>query len=492
MIVNTICLKKQHRSVIILPKEMVERTHNEVPPKEFLLFPHAEIERKWTERWVNDELYKADDNSSKPKYFVLDMFPYPSGAGLHVGHVEGYTATDIVSRYKRMNGYEVMHPMGWDAFGLPTENYAISTGENPHDVTTRNAEVFREQCRRTGFGIDWAREIDTSKEDYYKWTQNLFLDLYDNGLAYKNEAPANWCTGCNTVISNEQVSEGACERCSSPVESRNVEQWFFKITDYADRLINDLDKVNWVESTKEGQINWIGRTEGTEIQVETTVEDQEINLFMPQPELLYGASFIAIAPEHPNVEKLVVEDRKREVADFVSSMTPQSEMERKKQKAKNGVFTGNYAKNPVTGENLPIWIADYVLMDETGGVRAGIPSGFEKDSDFDREHELPVVLFDSNRENTGESPEEIRSKIAENLGEKAQSKVKYKLRDWNISRERYWGAPIPIINCDSCGDQPVPREELPVRLPEIDDYKLTGTPPLARSEEFLHTACPNC
>lgn len=471
-----------------------------------LLFPHNEVERKWMNRWVDDKLYKAHDDTDKPKYYVLDMYPYPSGSGLHVGHVEGYTATDIVSRYKRMNGFEVLHPMGWDAFGLPTENYAISTGENPHEVTARNADTFREQCIRTGFSIDWDREIDTSKEEYYKWTQSIFLDLFENDLAYKTEAPANWCTGCKTVIANEQVQEACCERCTSPVESRNVEQWFLRITDYADRLLDDLDKVDWLESTKEGQKNWIGKTEGTEVQVDLLAAGQKgVSIFTTQPELMYGASFIAVAPEHPSLDDLVMEDRKAEVAEYVSSMTPQSEIQRKKQKSSTGVFTGSYALNPLTGEQMPVWISDYILMNESGGIQFGVPGENEKDRDFAMAHELPIipVLEQSSDEfgderkfllgkNGGETQQEVRRKVIEELGDRAKDATRYNLRDWNISRERYWGAPIPIINCDSCGDQPVPKDQLPVVLPEMDDFAPTGTPPLAKSEEFINVPCPHC
>lgn len=470
-----------------------------------LLFPHNEVERKWKNRWVDDKLYKAHDDTDKPKYYVLDMYPYPSGSGLHVGHVEGYTATDIVSRYKRMNGFEVLHPMGWDAFGLPTENYAISTGENPHEVTARNADTFREQCVRTGFSIDWDREIDTSKEVYYKWTQDIFLDLFESGLAYKSEAPANWCIGCKTVIANEQVQDACCERCSSPVESRNVEQWFLKITAYADRLAQDLDKVDWLESTKEGQKNWIGKKDGTEVQIDLSTGSEEVGLFMPQPELLYGSSFIAIAPEHPSLDALVKEERKAEVDRYTSSMTPQSEIQRKKQKSTTGVFTGTYAINPLTGEQMPIWVSDYVLMDESGGIHPGIPAEIEADRDFALAHELPIVpIF---RQGTGSSEEEkrfligkhrgktqeaVREEVVKELGDRAKNATRYKLRDWNISRERYWGAPIPIINCDTCGDQPVPRDQLPVVLPEMDDFTPTGIPPLAKSEEFMNVPCPHC
>lgn len=485
--------------------------HNEAG-KESFVYPHIEVERRWMNRWVDDKLYKAHDDSGKPKFFVLDMYPYPSGTGLHVGHVEGYTATDIVSRFKRMNGSEVLHPMGWDAFGLPTENYAIKTGEDPHQVTENNANTFRKQCVRTGFSIDWDREIDTSKEEFYKWTQKIFLDLYKNGLAYKAEALANWCTGCKTVIANEQVQAGNervqvahCERCDSPVESKNIEQWFFKITAYADKLLEGLPDLDWPESTKEGQKNWIGRAEGTELKVNLTATEGNLDIFMTQPELLYGASFIAIAPEHPDLNKIIKEDKKTDVSGYISSMIPQAMAERKKQKASTGVFTGNYVLNPLTGEKIPIWVADYVLMEDNGGIRVGVPAESQKDNDFAMSHELPIVPVLEQNENEsnenkkllfgkhkGETQLEARRKILNELGTEAKSAIKYKLRDWLISRERYWGAPIPIVHCESCGDQPVPEDQLPVLLPKMDDFAPTGVPPLAKSKEFVNTTCPHC
>lgn len=467
-------------------------------------FPHAEVEARWRNRWVEDGLYKARDDSDKPKFYVLDMYPYPSGSGLHVGHVEGYTATDIISRYKRMNGFEVLHPIGWDAFGLPTENYAIKTGRDPHEVTAENADIFRDQCVRTGFSIDWSREIDTSSEEFYKWTQQIFLDLFNNGLAYKDEAPVNWCTGCVTAIANEQVKAGHCERCDSPVESREIEQWFFRISSYADKLIEGLDGLDWPESTKEGQRNWIGRTEGVEMQLDLGINGEKIDVFTAEPELFFGVSFIAIAPEHPRLERLTLDDRREQVLSYASTATPQSETERKKQKASKGVFTGNYATNPLTGARIPIWVADYVLMDENGGAKIGVPAESQKDYDFATAHELSVIPVlassgfspDEKRlifgKYAGMTQKDARKKVIEDLGEEAKPNVRYKLRDWIVSRERYWGAPIPIIHCEECGDQPVPSDQLPVLLPKIDDFTPTGIPPLAKSEDFLHAPCPNC
>lgn len=454
-----------------MSKERFQMEQNNEAGKDIARFPHIEVETKWMNRWVEDRLYKAGDDSQKPKFYVLDMYPYPSGAGLHVGHVEGYTATDILSRYKRIRGFEVLHPMGWDAFGLPTENYAIKTGENPHQITAKNVDVFRNQCIRIGFSIDWDREIDTSKAEYYKWTQKIFLDLYKHGSAYKAETPVNWCTGCQTVLANEQVQRGHCERCDSSVELKNIEQWFFKITDYADRLIEDLNGLDWPESTKERQRNWIGRTEGIEVQANLEMDKGDLVIFTTEPESLGRSSYIVIAPEHPDLDRIVAESQKKGVAEYISKMTPQSERERKKQKKKEkGVFTGNYAINPLSGERMEIWVADYVLMDEYGGVK------LEQTEDAKRSETL---YYD-------------KKTILDKLGDKARPAVRYKLRDWLISRERYWGTPIPIIHCESCGDHPVPEDQLPVLLPEMDDFAPTGVPPLAKSKEFLYTICPHC
>lgn len=471
-------------------------------------FPHIEVELRWINRWQQDGLYRAHDDSEKPKYYVLDMLPYPSGEGLHVGHIEGYTATDIIARYKRMNGFEVIHPMGWDAFGLPTENYAIKTGNNPREVTTHNSNVFREQCIRAGLSFDWGREIDTSNEEYYRWTQEIFLKLFEKGLAYKAEAPVNWCTGCKTAIANEQVRVGHCERCDSQVESRNIEQWFYKITDYADRLLEDLNDLDWPESTKERQRNWIGRTEGNNIRFPLDGETENLTVFTTKPETLYGVSFIAIAPENPLLEKLVEDDQKELVREYTSRIVPQTQVERyKANREKTGVFTGKYAINPLTGDKVPIWVADYVLMDYGSGIVMGVPAHDERDRDFAKAHNLestPVIREDEQypgdlRKGTflvgkyqRRRVEDSMNELFENLGDNSEKTVKYKLRDWLVSRERYWGAPIPIVHCETCRDQPVPEDQLPILLPELDDFTPTGVPPLAKSETFLHTTCPNC
>ncbi|MDD4938324.1 MAG: class I tRNA ligase family protein [Candidatus Shapirobacteria bacterium] len=448
-------------------------------------FPHIEVEKKWADKWVEDNLYKADDSSGRPKYYVLDMYPYPSGSGLHVGHVEGYTATDIISRYKRMSGFEVMHPMGWDSFGLPTENFAIKTGRDPHEVTEENIKVFKRQCIRMGLSIDWNREIDTSKETYYKWTQKLFLELFEKGLAYKAEAPVNWCTGCNTVISNEQVVDLKCERCDSPVETKKIEQWFFKITDYAERLIEDLDKVDWSENSKLIQRNWIGKTDGYEVSIDIVDSDKKTEIFTTDLTNFNNATFVVLAPESPLLSDFVTEENKEKVDDYVKGIIPQSAIDRKKSSIeKTGVFTGSYIINPINEEKMPIWVADYVQMEYGKGITLGIPLVDKKDKEFAQNYglKMSVAITDNMSE----------SKILEILGNSVNKKTLYKLRDWLVSRERYWGAPIPIIHCDSCGDVPVPEDQLPVLLPKLDDFKPTGVPPLAKSKEFLNTTCPCC
>ena len=477
-------------------------------------YKHEQVEFKWMERWYRDNLYRADDNSKKPKWYVLDMYPYPSGEGLHVGHVEGYSASDIVARFKRMNGFEVLHPMGWDAFGLPTENYAIETGEDPKKITKRNINTFKSQCLRVGLGIDWTREIDTSEKNYYKWTQQLFLKLYKKGLAIKVEALANWCPGCQTVIANEQVVEGKCERCDSVVEKRKIKQWVFKITKYADRLIEGLDKLDWPESTKITQKIWIGKSEGAEIDFK--IEDKNISLpvFTTRPETLEGITFLVMAPDHPLIEKIVSEENKNLVQNYINEVCKKSELERKKaEKSKSGVFTGGFVKNPLTGKKIPIWVSEYVLMDYASGVIMGVPAHDERDFAFAEVHKLPVtpIIKPYDKETSKEKPyvedkgvmasgkyqgldiKEAREKIIEDLGDKARKTIQYKIRDWVVSRERYWGAPIPIVYCEKCGEQPVPESQLPVVLPnDIEDYRPKGIPPLSQSQEFVECVCPKC
>jgi len=463
-------------------------------------YSHKQIEKKWAKRWFAQKIYKAKDFSKKPKYYVLDMFPYPSGAGLHVGHIEGYTATDIISRYKRMNGFEVLHPMGWDAFGLPTENYAIKTNQPPEKVTEENVNTFKSQIIRSGMGIDWGRELNTSSQDYYKWTQWIFLLLYKNGLAYKALSQVNWCPSCQTVIANEQVVNGKCERCDSSVESKKIEQWFFRITDYADRLIKDLEKVKWPESTKTNQINWIGKTSGVNIKFPLEKKPGHITVFTTRPETIYGTTFIALAPEYPNIGDFVISGQKKEVNRYLNRIIPQSLVDRKRGiHTKTGVFTGTYAINPSTMKRVPIWISDYVLTEHGTGAIMGVPAHDERDRNFADLKKIPVVsVFNKNDRlmigpYKGEKIHTAVPKIKRDLGKLVKETTMYKLKDWLVSRERYWGAPIPIVYCDTCGEQPVPEEQLPVLLPnDIQDYQPTGKPPLAKSESFMNTKCPRC
>lgn len=482
--------------------------------EESFKYKHQQVEFKWVERWYRDNLYQANDNSKKPKRYVLDMYPYPSGEGLHVGHIEGYTASDIIARFKRMNGFEVLHPMGWDSFGLPTENYAIKTGENPKKVTKRNIDIFKSQCLRIGLGIDWSREIDTSDKDYYKWTQQIFLKLYKQNLAQKIETIANWCPKCQTVIANEQVLEGKCERCESIVERKKMKQWVFRITKYADRLIQGLDKLDWPESTKIAQKNWIGKSMGVKIDFKIEDKDILISVFTTRPETLYGVTFLVVAPEHSFIKKIVSHENKNIVQNYVDKITKKSDLERKKaEKFKTGVFTGAFAKNPLTGEKIPIWVSEYVLMDYGSGMVMGVPAHDERDFSFAKVHKLPIipVIKPYNGKIFKEKPftekkgimvvgkyqgidiEEAKEKIIQELSRKAKRAVQYKLRDWIISRERFWGAPIPIIYCNKCGEQPVPEDQLPVVLPEdIEDYRPKGIPPLSQSQKFIETVCPKC
>lgn len=452
-------------------------------------YQHKEHDPKWAKRWREDEIYKTEQNSTKPKSYILDMFPYPSGAGLHVGHVEGYTATDILSRYKRMKGYEVLHPMGWDAFGLPTENYAIKTGKNPVDVTRENTDTFRTQCNMAGFSYDWDREVDTSDPNYYKWTQWIFLKMYDAKLAFKEKASANWCPACQTVIANSEAKEGYCDRCNSMVETKKIEQWFYKTTAYADKLIKDLDEVDWPQSSKQAQRKFIGRSEGHEITFPIEGASQELKIFTTRVDTIHGTTFMAIAPESDYIETLVTEEYRDQVEKYIRNIAPQSKIERSKaDKEKTGVFTGSYAINPINGEKIPIWVADYVLMDYGTGAIMGVPSLDDRDLDFAKTHNLSIVDVPADLLTDDGTKRTINA-----LGEAAKAQVQYKLRNWGISRERYWGAPIPIVYCPECGIQPVKEEQLPVILPtDIEDYKPTGVPPLTKSPSFMETTCPKC
>ena len=478
------------------------------------------IERQWQERWEREQLYRANDSpsDSRPKYYVCEMLPYPSG-DLHVGHAKNYTLGDAVARSMRMLGYNVLHPMGWDAFGLPAENAAIQRGIDPGTWTKSNIANMERQIRLMGTGYDWSREIATCYPEYYRWNQWLFLRLYEHGLAYKREAPVNWCPHDQTVLANEQVIDGRCWRCGHEVERRNLSQWFLKITDYADRLLYDLDKLDgWPERTKTMQRNWIGRSEGAQFAFAVDGLDAKIDVFTTRLDTIYGVTFLAVAPEHHVVERLKSIVSKKNAAAielFAESLRSKSELERTSLMEKDGVFTGAYAINPLSLERVPIWVTNYVLAEYGTGALMGVPAHDDRDFDFAKKHSLPIAqvivapgsevtgplespFLDDGRliasdDFTGMSSERARSAIAERLlaigaGDKT---VNYRFRDWLVSRQRYWGTPIPIVYCQGCGEVPVPDDQLPVLLPE--NVPITGEgSPLARDPDFINTTCPKC
>jgi leucyl-tRNA synthetase len=499
-------------------------------------YPFQSIEPKWQAHWQAQQTFRAVEETARPKYYVLDMFPYPSGAGLHVGHPEGYTATDIVARFKRMRGFNVLHPMGWDAFGLPAEQYAIETGTHPAMTTRRNIDTFKQQITRLGFSYDWSREIDTTDPGYVKWTQWIFLQLYHRGLAYMHEAPVWWCPSCGTVLANEEVVDGRCERKGHPVERRPMRQWMLKITAYADRLLQDLEGLDWPEHIKSMQRHWIGRSDGAVVKFkvdspmrrlegkEWTAEAKEmlgdsIQVFTTRPDTLFGATYMVLAPEHIWVDALVIPEQQHAVEQYRKDAASKSDLERTDlAKAKTGVFTGAYALNPVNGERIPIWIADYVLLSYGTGAIMAVPAHDQRDFEFARQYNLPIRPVIVPEETPPPEPLEqafetvgrmhdsgpftgLRSEDAKNkiiawlegkrLGAKAR---RYRLRDWLFSRQRYWGEPIPVVHCAKCGTVPLPESALPVMLPETQDFKPTGTaePPLAKAKAWGCTTCPTC
>lgn len=481
-------------------------------------YDFKEIEEKWQARWEAEDIYSVPDFSDKPKYYCLEMFPYPSGK-LHMGHVRNYSIGDVVARFKTMQGYHVLHPMGWDAFGLPAENAAIKHGVHPASWTWENIDTMRKQLKQLGISYDWKREVATCHPGYYKWTQWLFLQLYKHGLAYKKKAAVNWCPSCATVLANEQVKEGLCERCGSSVERRELEQWFFRITRYADRLLADLKKLEgWPEKVKIMQENWIGRSEGAEIVFRAETGD-DITVFTTRPDTIYGVTYMVLAPEHPLVEKLI---QGRPEADavraFVKKVRNMSELARTSAETeKEGLFTGAYCINPVNGEKVPILVGNYVLMEYGTGAVMGVPAHDQRDFEFARKYNLPIrvviqppgqelnpetmtgaytedgVMVNSGPFDGTPNREGIKA-VIKYLEEKGWGKeqVNYRLRDWLISRQRYWGAPIPIVYCDKCGIVPVPEEDLPVMLPVDVTFKQTGRNPLLDCEEFVNTTCPEC
>ena len=486
-------------------------------------YPFETIEPKWQKYWDDNKTFKVTEDAKFPKEkrrYVLDMFPYPSGAGLHVGHPEGYTATDIYCRYLRMNGFNVLHPMGYDSFGLPAENYAIKTGTHPSITTNANIANFTRQIKSLGFSYDWDRCVSTCESDYYKWTQWIFLKLYEKGLAYEAETPINWCPSCLTGLANEEVKEGKCERCGETVTHKTIRQWILKITEYADRLLEDLDGLDWPESVKAMQKNWIGKSEGAEVTF--TIADNDgkatedtLTVYTTRCDTLFGATYMVIAPEHKLVSKLTTAEQKDAVEKYIEEAAKKSDLERTDlAKDKTGVFSGSYAINPVNGKLIPIWIADYVLISYGTGAIMAVPAHDDRDWEFAKKFNLPIIEVlksevdvqtqawteDGIHVNSefldGLNKADAIAKMLEWLSDKGCGKkaINYKLRDWIYSRQRYWGEPIPLVHCEKCGCVAVPEKDLPVKLPDVKSYQPTGTgeSPLAAIDEWVNCTCPKC
>ncbi|MDA1591887.1 leucine--tRNA ligase [Bacillus cereus group sp. TH225LC] len=475
-------------------------------------FNHQEIEKKWQGYWEENKTFRTPDETEKPKFYALDMFPYPSGAGLHVGHPEGYTATDILSRMKRMQGYNVLHPMGWDAFGLPAEQYALDTGNSPAEFTEHNINTFRNQIKSLGFSYDWDREVNTTDPNYYKWTQWIFLKLFEKGLAYVDEVPVNWCPALGTVLANEEIIDGKSERGGHPVERRPMRQWMLKITAYGDRLLEDLDELDWPESLKDMQRNWIGRSEGAEVHFNIDGTDEKFTVFTTRPDTLFGASYCVLAPEHALVADITTAEQKEAVEDYINSVKMKSDLERTElAKEKTGVFTGAYAVNPVNGEKLPIWIADYVLATYGTGAVMAVPAHDERDYEFASTFNLPMKEVVKGGDITKEAytgdGEHVNSAFLDGLNKEeaiakmiewlevtsaGNQKVTYRLRDWLFSRQRYWGEPIPVIHWEDGTMTAVEEEELPLVLPKTDNIRPSGTgeSPLANIDEWVNVVDP--
>ena len=486
-------------------------------------YPFSEIEPKWQKFWDEHKTFKVTEDEKYPKekrMYVLDMFPYPSAAGLHVGHPEGYTATDIYCRYLRMNGYNVLHPMGYDAFGLPAENYAIKTGTHPKITTNENIAHFTKQIKSLGFSYDWDRCVSTCEPEYYKWTQWIFLQLYKKGLAYEAQTPINWCPSCQTGLANEEVKEGRCERCHSQVTHKTIRQWMLKITAYADRLDKDLDSLDWPESVKLMQHNWIGKSTGAEVTFTVADKDgkptdQNLTVYTTRCDTLFGATYMVVSPEHKIVPSITTEEQKAAVQKYIEDAAKKSDLERTDlNKDKTGVFSGSYAINPVNGKLIPIWIADYVLISYGTGAIMAVPAHDTRDWDFATKFNLPIIEVlksevDVQKQAWTEDGVHVNSEFLNGLNKKdaiekmlsfleekkiGKKAINYKLRDWVFSRQRYWGEPIPLVHCPSCGTVPVPEEELPLKLPEVKSYQPTGTgeSPLAAIDSWVNCKCPKC
>ena len=479
-------------------------------------YNHKAIEAKWRKRWEENPVNV--DDGKKPKYYCLDMFPYPSGSGLHVGHWRGYVISDVWSRYKLLQGHYIIHPMGWDAFGLPAENYAIKMGTHPKISTAENIKNIKRQINEISAIYDWDMEVNTTDPEFYKWTQWIFVKMFKAGLAYEKQMPINWCPSCKTGLANEEVVNGACERCGSPVTKKNLRQWMLRITKYADRLLDDLDKLEWPEKVKKMQTDWIGKSYGAEVNFKVDGREEEITVYTTRPDTLYGATFMVLAPEHALASSLATEETKEAVEKYIFDSSMRSNVDRMQDKEKTGVFTGSYAINPLNGAKVPIWLSDYVLADYGTGAIMCVPAHDDRDFEFAKKFNLPIIqviakdgkeiedmqeaytdavgtMINSGEWNGMESSvlkKEAPAMIeAKGFGKKTTN---YKLRDWVFSRQRYWGEPIPIVHCDCCGAVPVPEEELPLLLPEVESYQPTGTgeSPLADIEEWVNTTCPKC
>ena len=479
------------------------------------VYNHKEIEKKWHDIW--EEHPVNVDDGKKEKYYCLDMFPYPSGSGLHVGHWRGYVISDVWSRYKLMQGYYLIHPMGWDAFGLPAENYAIKMGIHPAITTAENIANIKRQMKQIAAIYDWDREVNTTDPDFYKWTQWIFVQMFKNGLAYEKEMPINWCPNCKTGLANEEVVNGKCERCGAEVTKKNLKQWMLKITAYADRLLEDLKTLDWPEKVIKMQTEWIGRSYGAEIEFPIEGTDRKITVYTTRPDTLYGATFMVLAPEYEGASQLATPEHQKEVDDYIYQTSMKSSVDRLQDKEKTGVFTGSYAINPLNNEKVPIWLADYVLADYGTGAIMCVPAHDDRDFEFAKRFDLPIiqVISPDGKENenleeaytgtgivinsgewNGRNSDELKKSAPDEIEQRGigKKKTNYKLRDWVFSRQRYWGEPIPIVHCPDCGCVPVPEEELPLLLPEVEKYEPTGTgeSPLAAIEEWVNTTCPVC
>lgn len=476
-----------------------------------------EIEKKWQKVWEENKAFKTPDNSDKPKYYALSMFPYPSGK-LHMGHVRNYTITDVIARYKKMNGFNVLHPMGWDSFGLPAENAAMKHGANPETWTDENIAYMTKQLKMLGLSYDWDREVTTCKPDYYKWTQWLFLQLYKKGLAYKKEAAVNWCEECGTVLANEQVIDGKCWRCDHVVEKKYLSQWFLKITDYAEVLLEDLDKLpGWGDNVKTMQANWIGKSQGALLRFKVKeIPGMEVPVYTTRPDTVYGITYLVVAPEYKDIEKLTTPENKAAVEEYRANARKMTEIERlSTERVKTGVPLGTHCINPFNDEEFPLWTADYALVEYGTGAVMAVPTHDTRDFDFAKKYNLPMKVVIENPENpsdckveaytepgvmvnsgefNGMKNEEAKKAITEKAVREGfgEFKTQYRLRDWLVSRQRYWGAPIPVVYCEKCGIQPVPEDQLPVMLPKDVDFSVVGKSPITTSKTFVQTTCPCC